>query len=147
VAEAELFLNEDIGQVLALAGDDEDALEQVPDEILAFAATLRAAPALRAALADVTVPVDAKRGVIQSLLEGKAHRLTTQLVDEVVAEGLAARPLIRSLEDLGLAAYLARAERRGTLPSVEDELFRFSRILSGSNELVAALTDLALPLA
>lgn len=124
---------------------DEDALEQLPHEVLAFAATLRTAPALRALLADVTVPAEAKQGVLEDLLAAKTHPVTLKVIGGVVAGGMAARALIRTLEDLGLAAYLARAEQQGSLLSVEDELFRFSRVLSGSNELSAALTDPAWP--
>lgn len=127
------------------AREDEDALGRVPDDLLAFAAALKTAPALRALLADITVPVDAKQRVLEDLLGAKAHPVSLEVIGEVVAVGMASRALVRTLEDLGLAAHLASAEQQGALPAVEDELFRFSRLLSGSNELAAALTDFAGP--
>jgi F-type H+-transporting ATPase subunit delta len=135
-----------IEELFARARGDEGALEQVPDEILSFAGVLRTAPALRALLADVTVPVEGKLGVLEDLLAEKAHPVTLEVLEEVVRQGMAARALLRTLEDLGLAAYLAAAEQRGSLPNVEDELFRFAHVLGGSNELTAALTDPARPI-
>ena len=46
-----------------------------------------------------------------------------------------------SLEELAATADLTAAQQSGALDDVEDELFRFGRIVASSTELRAALTD------
>jgi len=53
------------------------------------------------------------------------------------------RDLVDALEELADTADLTAAEKDGTLDDVEDELFRFGRIISANTELRAALTDRA----
>jgi F-type H+-transporting ATPase subunit delta len=45
------------------------------------------------------------------------------------------------LEDLGVQAMLAEADRAGRVGDVADELFRFSRVVDGSADLRSALTN------
>ncbi|CAM5260072.1 F0F1 ATP synthase subunit delta [Streptomyces hirsutus] len=51
------------------------------------------------------------------------------------------RDLVDALEELADLADLTAAQKAGALDTVEDELFRFRRIVSSSNDLRAALTD------
>ena len=51
------------------------------------------------------------------------------------------RNLVDTLEELANIADLTAAQRANTLDDVEDELFRFGRIVSSNTELRAALTD------
>ena len=53
--------------------------------------------------------------------------------------------LVDGAETLARQATLAVAEKDGTLDDVEDELFRFGRILAREPELNALLTDTAAP--
>ena len=48
-----------------------------------------------------------------------------------------------ALEELADTADLTAAQQAGALDDVEDELFRFGRIVSSNTELRAALTDRA----
>lgn len=124
---------------------EDGALERVAEELLGFAQSLQIAPALRAALADVTIPTAAKESVLGDLLSHGAHPATLKAIATTVESGYAARGLVRALQDLGIEAYLALAQAEGALPEVEDELFRFGRLLQASNDLNNALTDLTLP--
>ena len=51
------------------------------------------------------------------------------------------RDLVDAIEELADTADLTAAQRAGALDDVEDELFRFGRIVASSTELRAALTD------
>jgi len=53
------------------------------------------------------------------------------------------RDLVDALEELADTAELTAAQKRGALDDVEDELFRFGRIVSSNTGLRAALTDRA----
>jgi F-type H+-transporting ATPase subunit delta len=55
------------------------------------------------------------------------------------------RDLVDVLEELANVADLTAAQRNGTLDEVEDELFRFARIVVSSTGLRSALTDGAAP--
>jgi F-type H+-transporting ATPase subunit delta len=120
------------------------SLGRVREELLSFARVLRDAPALRAALADVTIGPDAKRGVIDDLVGSRFHPDTVSVLHEAVSQGLPGRRLIAALQDLGIQAALVQAEAEGTLADVEDVLFRFGRLLAHRHELHLALTDPAL---
>ena len=51
------------------------------------------------------------------------------------------RDLVDAIEELAATADLTAAQRAGALDDVEDELFRFGRIVASSTELRSALTD------
>ncbi len=57
------------------------------------------------------------------------------------------RDLVDALEELANTADLTAAQKAGALDNVEDELFRFGRIVSSSTELRAALTNRSAPAA
>lgn len=52
--------------------------------------------------------------------------------------------LVRGLASAGIRASLAEAERRGDLDQIEDEIFRFTRIVAANGELELALSDPAI---
>jgi len=56
------------------------------------------------------------------------------------------RDLESAVETLGVEAELASAEAQGQLEEVEDELFRFGRIIESNAQLSLALSDLSVPL-
>ncbi len=51
------------------------------------------------------------------------------------------RDLVDALEELADTADLTAAQKAGRLDNVEDELFRFGRIVASNTELRAALTN------
>ncbi|RAY16010.1 F0F1 ATP synthase subunit delta [Actinomadura craniellae] len=101
---------------------------------------------LRRALADPARAGDAKAALIEGLLDGKVSPAAVALVADVVRLRWS-RPseLADAVETLAVTAEAARAEADGRIDDLEDELFRFSRVVEGEPELRSALTDPALP--
>lgn len=65
----------------------EGALDTVGGELLTFSQALDTAPELQRTLTDASVPVERRQGVVESLLGGKAHAVTTSLISMTVGSG------------------------------------------------------------
>jgi len=124
------------------AGD----LERLGDELFAVTRLIAGQTALRRHLADPAVAESARTGLVERLLGGQLQRPTL----EAVAAAVAARwsrsiDLVDGLETIARNAVLGAAEKADTLDEVEDELFRFGRILNGEPELAGLLADTGTP--
>jgi len=76
---------EQLGVVAVVKAADRDgAGDLVEAELFGFGRTVVENPDLRSALSDPARSVDDKRGLVRSLLEGKAHAGTVQLVEQAV---------------------------------------------------------------
>lgn len=101
---------------------------------------------LRRWLADPANPAEAKSGLVGELLESKVSPSTVMVVGDVVqAHWSRQRDLVDAIERAAVFATIAAAETEQRLGELEDELFRFGRLLAGETELRAALTDDAVP--
>ncbi|MEU5088140.1 F0F1 ATP synthase subunit delta [Streptomyces sp. NPDC021356] len=117
---------------------------RLADELAAVTALLHREVGLRRVLTDPAQSGDAKATLVQRLLGSQVGGATADLVSGTVRSRWSqSRDLVDALEELANIADLTTAERGGTLDDVEDELFRFGRIVSSSTELRAALTDRA----
>ena len=97
---------------------------------------------LRRALGDPTTPTAAKESLLDSLLGEQIDPLAMRVLKGIVAERWSsARDLVDAAEVLAVQAAFLVAEADGSLDEVEDELFRFSRIIARDPELRAVLTD------
>lgn len=97
---------------------------------------------LRRALGDPTTPLPAKESLLDSLLGHQLDPLAMRVLKVVVAQRWSsARDLVDAVEVLAVQAAFLVAEADGTLDDVEDELFRFSRIVARDSTLRAVLTD------
>jgi F-type H+-transporting ATPase subunit delta len=123
---------------------DTATLSAVADELEAFAALLGREPTLRRALADPGVAGERRRELLDAVLSGKVSADTLSVLGALV-EGRwsSAADLVDAAEILTVDALLHGAERQGDLADVEDELFRFSRIVTASPELTGILGDRA----
>jgi F-type H+-transporting ATPase subunit delta len=131
-------------QLTAAAGDHPAA--QIGDELFAVVALLDSEHSLRRLLSDPARPAAAKAGLIRSLLEGKISAVTLDLVAWLVsARWSAPRDLGDATEELGVLAFALAAERAGQLDDLEDDLFRFGRVVASQTELRSALANPALP--
>jgi len=121
---------------------DADRVIATGDELLAAADLLRREPRLRRALADTSRSADDRVALLGAVLGGKVGDDALGLLTAVV-RGRWSSPgeLLSSLEQLGVDALLAGADRAGELAEVEDELFRFGHVVSGDVALAAALSD------
>ncbi|RSN67817.1 MULTISPECIES: F0F1 ATP synthase subunit delta [Actinomadura] len=101
---------------------------------------------LRRAVSDPSRDGADKAQLVRILLEGKVTPAALGLVADVVAlRWSTSSELADAVEVLAVSAEAARAEADGRIDDLEDELFRFSRLVEGEAELRAALTNRALP--
>ncbi|ARX86443.1 MULTISPECIES: F0F1 ATP synthase subunit delta [Streptomyces] len=139
-------------EALAAARERLDALtdstsvdaKQLADELAAVTAMLDREVSLRRVLTDPAQSGEAKAELASRLLGGKVGGETADLVAGMVRSRWSqSRDLVDGLEELTNLADLTAAQKSGALDNVEDELFRFGRIVSSSTELRSALTDRA----
>ncbi|MCU1604555.1 MAG: atpH [Modestobacter sp.] len=123
-----------------------DALLALTDELFAVARLLDGHPSLRRALSDASVRPDDRAGLAQRLLASQLSPAALAVV-EAVARQRWSRPLdlVEAAETLAVEAALDAAEARRELDAVEDELFRFGRIISADDELLRILGDRTAP--
>lgn len=126
-------------QVLQAESSDAGRLA---DELWAVARSVDANPTLRRNLGDPSREGGDKAGLAERLLSGKVAADTLGVVGAVVAQRWPEPgDIVTALERLGVEAVLAQAQRNNRLTQVEDELFRFGRIVDGTPDLQAALAD------
>ncbi|MGW4871535.1 F0F1 ATP synthase subunit delta [Streptomyces chartreusis] len=139
-------------EALAAARERLDALTdntsvdagRLADELAAVTALLDREVSLRRVLTDPAQAGEAKAELAQRLLGGQVGGETADLLAGMVRSRWSqSRDLVDALEELADTADLTAAQKAGTLDDVEDELFRFGRIVSSNTELRAALTDRA----
>jgi F-type H+-transporting ATPase subunit delta len=130
----------------ALSRTRGDALLTLADELFAVAHLLEGQLSLRRALSDPSVRPDDRAGLVRRLLSAKVGANTLEVL-ETVARQRWSRPLdlVEAVETLAIEAALDAAEARGELDSVEDELFRFSRIVAADDDLARILGDRSAP--
>jgi F-type H+-transporting ATPase subunit delta len=111
-------------------------------ELFSVATLLDASPTLRRVLSDPATPAQAKSELAHSLLDGKVSAATSEVVDGAVqARWSSARDIADGLERLSVLAQVFDAERTGQLDELEDELFRFNRIVDADPVLRRILVD------
>jgi F-type H+-transporting ATPase subunit delta len=131
---------------LTAALEDQPAAAALGEELFAVAHLLDREPGLRRALTDATSPVAARSGLASELLDGRVSGAILDLVVGMAgARWSAPRNLADAAEELGVLATSAAAEGEGQLDDLEDELFRFGRIVSAEPDLRSALSDPQLP--
>lgn len=122
------------------------ALLGLADELFAVARLLDGQLTLRRALSDPAGTADERAGLARRLF---GSRLSADAVDlvEAVARLRWSRPLdlVDAMTTLATEASLDAADKRGELESVEDELFRFGRIIGGNRQLGRILSDRTAP--
>ncbi len=124
------------------AGD----LAQLGDDLFAVLRLLVGEIPLRRALADPSTPGSSRSSLADSLLNGKIGRASLDVVSDLVsARWSRAVDLLEALEVLARRATLGVAEKDGTLDEIEDQLFRFGRILDREPELATLLADQTTP--
>jgi F-type H+-transporting ATPase subunit delta len=130
-----------IGQV------DGPDLDRLADQLFSVARLLSGETTLRRHLADPAVSEEARTGLAERLLGDQLDRPALEAVAAAVAARWS-RPvdLVNALESLARNAVLGSAGKSERLDEVEDELFRFGRILDREPELSGLLADTSRPL-
>lgn len=128
--------------LLQAASLDDTGLGALGADLAGVGSLLSQNPILRRTLSEVTTDVEHRAGVMRSLLAGKVGLPAAALVDFTVRQPWATgRDLADGLIRLGRTAMFLRAERSGELDEVEDQLFRFGRIVDASPALSVILDD------
>ena len=121
-------------------------LGTVADELFAVVGLLDREPTLRRALSDPAADAEARAGLLDRMLGGRLDpRTMEQLRDLARSRWSEPTDLADAVEALARQAALGVAERSGTLDEVEDELFRFGRILDANPRLRNLLADVRTP--
>ena len=133
-----------VARLEAVAADGDAA--QLGNELFAVAAVLGQEPALRRALTDPSAASEAKSSLARGVFGDK---LGAGAVD-VASTAAAARwsstgDFVDAIEQLGALALVIDSEKANHLSDLEDELFRFGRIVSGDPELRDAITNRVVP--
>ncbi|MGD9482315.1 F0F1 ATP synthase subunit delta [Streptomyces sp. TRM70308] len=135
-------------EALAAARERLDALTDstavdaraLADELASVTALLDREVRLRRTLTDPARSGEAKAGLAGGLLGGRVGGEVVDLVSGMVRSRWSrSRDLVDAVEQLADSADLIAADRDGSLGDVEDELFRFGRIVASSTELRAVL--------
>ena len=117
-------------------------LQQLGDQLFAVTRLVAGQLALRRALADPAAPEQARTGLLRQVLGGKVGASALEVASGLVASRWSSSlDLVEALENVARRAVLGVAEKDGTLDDVEDELFRFGRILDREPQLNSLLAD------
>ncbi|MDQ0987090.1 F-type H+-transporting ATPase subunit delta [Streptomyces sp. V2I9] len=137
-------------EALAAARERLDALTdntsvdaaKLAGELASVTALLDREVSLRRVLTDPAQSGESKAELAARLLGGQVGGETVDLVSGLVRSRWSrSRDLVDSIEELANTADLTAAQRGGRLDDVEDELFRFGRIVGSDMELRSALTS------
>ena len=122
----------------ALEGVDRAALSE---ELFSIGATIENNIGLRRAFADPSREGTAKRDLAERLFGGKVSEAANTVIGEVVAQRWSSEgDLSDAFEALAVRALLASAEKAGRIDDVENQLFRFERIVAADTGLRDALS-------
>lgn len=119
-----------------------DELRQLSEDLLGVADVLGREIPLRRALSDPSRSGADRAGLAERIFGSHVQAPALSVLTAMVAVRWSApSDLVGATQQLGVDALLIDAETAGVLPEVEDELFRFSRIVDGHPALAAALAD------
>ncbi|MCF6743248.1 F0F1 ATP synthase subunit delta [Blastococcus sp. KM273128] len=133
------------GQARATGAEEQLALAE---ELFSVARLLDAQPSLRRALTDPSGKPEERAALAQRLFASRLSPVALDVVEFSVRQRWS-RPsdLIEGATSLATEAAFDAAGARGELDGVEDELFRFGRIVEGDRELSRILSDRKAPAA
>lgn len=121
---------------------DEEKLTALGFELESIADLLLNEVPLRRTLSETTLDSGTRENIAERLLSGKVSGEALSVVKFAVAQHWSSsRDLQEAMRRVSRTAMFRRAERTSELDEVEDQLFRFSRIVDASPELSVILDD------
>jgi len=125
---------------------DATALQRLSNDLFAVVSLFAGTASLRRAISDPALEADAKIGLVDQLLGGKVGDAALDLIRQTARSRWSEpRDVVDALEAVAVEAALSQAEQENQLDEVEDQLFRFERIVNAEPDLRTALTDRNLP--
>lgn len=125
----------------AALADGADA-GQLGDELFSVAGLLDGEPGLRRTLSDPSRDAGAKTGLVEALLRERISAVGLEQVTGLVSGHWSApSDLADATEQLAVLATAAEAENAGDMDELEDELFRFGRVVDAEPDLRIALSN------
>jgi F-type H+-transporting ATPase subunit delta len=132
----------DAKERLAALVSGTSSASELAGELFAVADVLDSQPAVRRALADPASARSARTGLAQALFGTRVSPDTVELVTSVAsAQWSESADLADAIEQMAVEAIVAEADRAGRLDDLEDDLFRFGRLVGSQAELRAALSN------
>jgi ATP synthase F1 delta subunit/ATP synthase F0 subunit b len=131
----------------SVTGDlNADALGTLAEELASVAKLLLTEPALAKHLAEPTDESAPKVRLVDSLLSGKVGDTALGILRTAVSQRWSTESnLVDAIEHTARLALLKRAEVAHQVDEVEDQLFRFGRVLDAEPRLAALLGDATTP--
>ena len=136
-----------VGEFDRLAsGLDANGLTKVADELGSVVTLLVAETSLNKHLAEPTDDPAPKVRLVETLLSGKVGAQTLDILKVAVSQRWSTEAnLIDAVEHTARVALLKRAESAGDIDDVEEQLFRFGRLLDAEPRLASLLSDYTTP--
>jgi F-type H+-transporting ATPase subunit delta len=137
-ADSQVRLVESLERAVASGADG----SRLADDLFGVASLLRTEPSLRRVLTDVSLPAQAKAGLVAQVFGTKLDDFSLRIVAD--AAGLrwaGTRDLGDALEHLGVIAVVKSAEQVDEGDRLEDDLFAFGRLVTENPGLRDALSD------
>jgi ATP synthase F0 subunit b/ATP synthase F1 delta subunit len=126
---------------------DADGLTALSDDLASTVKLLRREPVLARHLADPSSDASAKAALVDRLLSAKVSDPALDILKTAASQRWSSTSdLPRGIQHVARLALLVRAESDGQIEDVEDQLFRFSRILDAEPRLISLLSDYSTPL-
>jgi len=119
-----------------------DASHELADDLYAIASLLDTEIGLRRTLGDAASPASGRAELLRRILGGKVGEQALEVSAAAVSRAWSVPgDLVDALIEAARQSALAGAEKAGAIDRVEDELFRFARILEANGDLEQALGD------
>src|SRR5215469_9148857 len=119
---------------------------ELGDQLFAVVGLLDREPALRRSLSDSSIDATARSGLADTLLRGKISATALDQVTALAGDRWSEPgDLADAVEELAVMAICTSADIASQLDELEDELFRFGRIVGGDPGLRYALSNLFVP--
>ncbi|MGH8835349.1 MAG: F0F1 ATP synthase subunit delta [Actinomycetes bacterium] len=129
----------------ALTGSDADPLA-LAGELFVAVGLLDEQPTLRRALTDPAASAARKAGLVRMLFQSRLTDTAVDVLSDLAgARWAAPRDLADTAEELAVQCAVVGADRAAQLDDLEDELFRFGRIVAANPDLRGALVDPVAP--
>ncbi|MCH9730269.1 MAG: F0F1 ATP synthase subunit B/delta [Actinomycetia bacterium] len=123
-----------------------DRLTAVASDLTSFAKLLRSEAVLAKCFSEPADAGDGKAGLAETLLSGKVSDTALEIVKTAVSQRWSSEAdLVFAVRHVARLALLVRAERNNETSEVEDELFRFGRVLDSESQLNQLLSDHTTP--